>query len=607
MQTAITNALESLQTKVGDVDDYVADKLKMKKADVVGTADKPGRFSAEQIDAIAMALGNLDKDAGFILGDQTGVGKGRVVAAMIHYAKQQGKVPIFVTKSPALYEDMYRDLRDIGMKNFNALVTNTDLRGSKAIPIGEGETLTSLPPAQLTAALTMMERTGRLPKGYDALFTTYSQMQYAAKGADTARHEPLRQLAPNAMLILDESHEAGGTAGRPRGEVDPVTKQWVIIPRRSDFIRQLVGDADSVVYSSATFAKNPHVMSLYSRTDMPLAVGGDVNMLAGVIEAGGIPMQQVASNMLIEAGQYARRERSYAGVDMPMKTVEANKVTAENVSRILRETFHFDRQMKGVREAFGEDLHDQGGDVADDNAVGDTGITSVQFSSIMHNVIGQSLLALKAQHAVNEAIEAWKNGEKPIIAMSNTFGALLDRYVEEEGLKIGDTVDKQFPSTGSTAVEKPYEGGFKFNRVFDNYLNRTREVTIKDPHDRDNDQKYYITDADLKRLGFGYLIDEFKTVRKTIAGADLASMPPSPLDYMLSEMRKAGMKVGEITGRQLILQDGRLTKRNATDAAKKRVMNEFNNGELDALLINRSGSTGFSLHASQHYKDFDDN
>ena len=47
---------------------------------------KFGYFSGEQVDAIALAIDNIDKGSGFIIGDQTGVGKGRVVAAMIRYS-----------------------------------------------------------------------------------------------------------------------------------------------------------------------------------------------------------------------------------------------------------------------------------------------------------------------------------------------------------------------------------------------------------------------------------------------------------------------------------------------------------------------------------------
>ena len=81
-------------------------------------------FSAEQVEALALAIYNIEAGRGFIIGDQTGIGKGRVVAAMIRYAMLNGKKPVFLTQMPDLYGDMMRDLTDIGMPNVRPLMTN---------------------------------------------------------------------------------------------------------------------------------------------------------------------------------------------------------------------------------------------------------------------------------------------------------------------------------------------------------------------------------------------------------------------------------------------------------------------------------------------------
>ena len=60
-------------------------------------------FAAEQIDALAMAIENISDKSGMILGDQTGVGKGRVVAGIIRWANQKGLTPVFVTEKPNLF------------------------------------------------------------------------------------------------------------------------------------------------------------------------------------------------------------------------------------------------------------------------------------------------------------------------------------------------------------------------------------------------------------------------------------------------------------------------------------------------------------------------
>lgn len=58
------------------------------------TLDELQQFlSAEQVDATCMAIRAIEKGGGFILGDQTGVGKGRVAAAIIRYAVANTKRP----------------------------------------------------------------------------------------------------------------------------------------------------------------------------------------------------------------------------------------------------------------------------------------------------------------------------------------------------------------------------------------------------------------------------------------------------------------------------------------------------------------------------------
>lgn len=132
MAAPIRDALENLREKHGDIDAFVAKELGYKDA-----AELAGRFAGEQVDAIALAIDNMSRGAGFITGDQTGIGKGRVNAAIIRWAKRNGKTPVFVTMKPELYADMIRDLNDIGETGFNPLPTNK-LRGKKAIALPDG-------------------------------------------------------------------------------------------------------------------------------------------------------------------------------------------------------------------------------------------------------------------------------------------------------------------------------------------------------------------------------------------------------------------------------------------------------------------------------------
>ncbi len=106
---AVQRGLDAIRDKHGDLDDFVAKELGFTPKQMQDA------FSAEQVDALAMAIAGYKRGRAFIIGDQTGVGKGRAAAAMILFAQRQGLIPIFVTQKPTLYADMVRDLIDIGV------------------------------------------------------------------------------------------------------------------------------------------------------------------------------------------------------------------------------------------------------------------------------------------------------------------------------------------------------------------------------------------------------------------------------------------------------------------------------------------------------------
>src|ERR1700757_232476 len=75
-QSAVENIKEAVG---GDMDEFVRQRLKYRSK-----IELCKSLSAEQIDAVAMAIYNIEvRGQGMIIGDQTGIGKGRVAAGMI--------------------------------------------------------------------------------------------------------------------------------------------------------------------------------------------------------------------------------------------------------------------------------------------------------------------------------------------------------------------------------------------------------------------------------------------------------------------------------------------------------------------------------------------
>src|SRR3546814_11181575 len=75
IQSSLLYALNMLEEEYGAIDGYVSTEVG------VGSETLADKFSAEQIDAVALIIRRVSSGRGFILGDETGIGKGRVLAS----------------------------------------------------------------------------------------------------------------------------------------------------------------------------------------------------------------------------------------------------------------------------------------------------------------------------------------------------------------------------------------------------------------------------------------------------------------------------------------------------------------------------------------------
>ncbi|HWQ39162.1 MAG TPA: strawberry notch C-terminal domain-containing protein, partial [Burkholderiales bacterium] len=602
MKSSIAESLAALKERVGDLDEYVAKELDYPVGHI-------GRyFSAEQVDALALALDALGKRAGFIVGDATGVGKGRVVAGMIRWAMKHGKTPIFVTEKPNLYGDMVRDLTDIGMPHVRILMTNSNAE----IPLDDeaaawwaeweeealaakaaGERPRRRPPVESRPGK-WLKTTAQQPKvlqevmekgslgDYDVIFTTYSQMQ-TVQGKRTVRMDFLERFVQGGMLIMDESHNAGGDA--QESDAEQAGRRGDEGLKRSVFARGLIRLADGVFYSSATYAKRPEVMDLYAATDMALAVDSPA-ALPEAIRAGGVPLQQVVASMLAKAGQYIRRERSFAGVRYDTRTVAVNREIAERISGLMRAISAFDTAKAPAIARMRKEIRKEAKQVTQDGSAGEAGVSSTNFTSIMHNMVNQMLLALKVVPVADLAIEVAKRGERPVLTVANTMGSFIKAYVEEHELKAGDRI------------------AISFKDLLLRYLERSREVLVGDPFGKK--ERHRLTDEELGVAA----VNLYNRIREDILASDFSEIPLSPIDYLKHRIERAGLTFGEITGRHHRIDysgpEPIYTMRPASDssvAGRRVTIKKFNDGLIDVLLLNQAGATGLSLHASEKFKD----
>lgn len=597
-QSAVTKSLEAVADTYGDIDQFVADELGYSRDELAEA------FSAEQVDALALAIARHKDGGAFIIGDQTGVGKGRAAAAMMVYAGRQGLVPVFITEKPTLYADMVRDLVDIGRSTddapFNVLMTNA-LSGKDVVPLPDGRSLKqSSAAAQKNLAVAVQSvldggsltvETGRGKNKetvqYNAIFTTYSQMQ-PVKQVAPERANLLRSISPKAFYILDESHNAGGGADSdPNANQDRRSSGQDATITRAEIVRSLIGDAAGVYFSSATYAKRPQTMGLYARTGMTAATDNDATKLSDAIVTGGVPLQQVVSEQLVESGMYLRRERSFDGVQFDPKTVNVDLSNLDNVAAIFNAINDLDKYAQDAIAELQDEVTSGGGAIRDTEATGEAGVESTSFSSILHNLVDQMLLAVKADAVADETIASIKAGESPVIYVDSTLEAALKRQVDDMNVNIGDVID------------------FSYRDLVRRYLERSREYTVRnDLEDPDSVERVRLTDEQLGPDGVAAyeraleMIDSFE-----------GDMPASPIDWIRKRVTDAGYSIGEITGRQVVLDYGddglvRLGKRPDEEAGaggRTATVKKFNDGTIDAVLINQSGSTGISMHASEKF------
>lgn len=593
-------ALDNVLNKLGDADQYLVDNL--------GYNDKEDLYAhlaAEQIDAVALGLKQMEKGNGFIIGDQTGIGKGRQAAAIIRYAVKQGRIPISFTQKANLFSDTYRDLSDVGSPELRPFILASSNEGNIKVNYDEevkgldGQTTTvrkqkvvyKVPSKTETErVLKYIAENGKLPEGYDYILTTYSQIRngmeewkggkWKAKKKVTAtdrngqmKRDAIKRIAENSVFILDESHDAAGEGSG------------------SAFIQDVLPKVKGVTFLSATYAKNPDAMKLYAlKTDLGSkskeeGEKGDASWkVLNAIKKGGAVFQEIMSQALTKSGQMIRRERDMTGVTIDWNPLTENEVEIQgqrdkfdNIFGIFNDILNFQRTYVDAKLGqMSDDLAFIQGSVDHTPGTKDMGIGNVTFASKAYNVVQQALFSIKAEKVADYAIEAIKNGEKPVIAVNNTMGSMIDEY------PMG--VEMDMPDLNSTLM-KGLDGILRYTEKNDmgDQVNSTLRV---------------------EELG-EEAVARYNEIKEKIASVS-SGLSISPIDVIKHRLEEAGYKVGELTGRNtemVYTENGKVIRKNRTDKNKNALADRFNNGDLDALILNRSAAAGISLHASSKYKD----
>lgn len=528
---ATRKALDRVAASFGDIDKAMAKEF--------GYTDKEFAeiFASEQVDGLALAVHAEGRGRGFLFADGTGVGKGRQQAAMIARAVAQGKKVIFMSEQVPNLADMQRDMKHI--RRLDAVKPLVFNNNAKLIDEDTDE------PFEIHNEETL-ERTlaeGGWPEGVNAVYMTYTQVN--RRPEDSRRSAWLDSAVDeNTVLVVDEIHNASsGTSNT------------------SENLSNAIDRAGSVIYSSATHAATSRAVAFYNRL-FPDDI--DSIEIGKMMAAGGEPLLEVVTNMLVSDGVMVRRELDLSGIDFSQhidtERMAENRAYMDRLADIITDMAQVSMDVSEIVRNFNRDEARQ---------VDNREMRAIPFGAPLHAMTRLAAACLGAEHAADRSIDALRNGEKPVIMVDNTVQAVLEEV-----------------SQGN--ADKP---DFKavVHRVF-SQLTKTYVSVVGDsdnlPALVEDDPAPNITAA-------------MNAVREKID--QLPDLSASVIDVIKARIEQEGFTCGEITGRTHEYRDGKVVPRKNRD--KTTVKNGFNSGTHDALLMNVSSATGVDLHASKRFKD----
>lgn len=566
MAEATAKALDRIVAQYGPIDNFVATSLDM-------TLHELERYlSPEQIDAVGMGIAAMNRDREFILADQTGLGKGRVLAALALAARVKGKNVVFLTEKANLFADFWRDISDIGAapRMGAPFLLNND---SKIIDVMSptGDVLFE---SERQDIIKRLVRAGGMPDGHNFMMASYSQ--FNRSGSPKSNY--LASVAEGAFVLTDEAHNASG---------DSNTKK---------ILDEALSGAYGVMRSSATFARRAKALLSYKRVLPPSLRNEDVGEM---LDAGGNPLAEALSQYLAEDGVLIRREHDLSGlkIDVIMDDArrERNRGFSDALAPILAKMAKLSRLVDDEINTRNEENERSGGKGAKEKWY------TSNFGSRLSPLIRQFVTALEVDNCIERCVIALQSGEKPVIVIESTMESLMRELAGESGSEDGDFDENTDIEITEEDLKAEGTRPPDFRAALTLMVDRIMHMSVKrgkeDPEKVPFEDEFAVSEAnDLKNL-----IDQFP---------DLSL---SPIDDIRDRIEAAGRemyekgvipeawKADEISARKMRVQNGLYEVRKSID--RNETIVAFNNGGIDALVITRAASTGLSLHASERVKD----
>ncbi|TAJ68722.1 MAG: methylase [Phenylobacterium sp.] len=508
----------------------------------------PGEAAHELRLADADTEGAVRLRRGMFLGDGTGAGKGRQIAAVIADNMAHGRMrAVWLSKNEALLEDAQRDWKAIG-GSAHDVVAQSRWKQGEAI---------------------------RLERG--VLFTTYATLRQPARGGRPSRLDQIVAWLGagfDGAIVFDEAHAmanaAGGVGGRGPKKASQQGLAGLALQNRLPDAR--------VFYVSATGATEPANLAyaarlgLWGGPDAPFTTRAD---FLDAAETGGIAFMELVARELKAMGLYVARSLSFEGVEYsPL----AHPLTADDIAiwDAWADAFQvIHANLTAALQAIG--VVDDEGKVVSGAAM--SALRSA-FEGAKLRFFGHLLAGLKAPTLVAAIRRDLGAGRSAVVQIVSTNEAVMNRRLDE-------IPPEEWNNLQVDLTPKEY--------VLD-YLQGAFPTALMEAVEGKDDQ---VVLRPVMKDGCPVHSQEALRLRdETVAG--LASLPavPGVLDAVLDAFGTGA--VAEITGRsrRVVLREGRrVVERRGASAAKSET-DAFMDGRKRVLVFSDAGGTGRSYHAA---------
>ena len=483
---------------------------------------------------------------GFMIGDGTGVGKGRQSAAIILDNWLQGRrKAVWISKYDKLIEDAQRDWSSLSMERL--LITPLS-RFPQGRPI-------------------------TLPEG--VLFTTYATLRFDDRGEKLSRVKQIVEWLGSdfdGAIIFDEAHamqNAGGGKGE-RGDV-AASQQG----RAGLRLQHALSNA-RIVYVSATGATTVHNLAyaqrlgLWGGEDFPFGTRAE---FVEAIEAGGVAAMEVLARDLRALGLYTARSLSFDGVEYELVehalTPEQTRIYDAYAGAFAIIHNNLDAAMEAA------------------NITGASGTLNRQaksaarsaFESAKQRFFGHLLTSMKTPTLIHSISRDLDEGHSAVIQIVSTGEALMER-------RLADLPTEEWNDVRMDITPREYVLS---------YLETSFPVQLYEPF---TDSEGNLSSRPVTRDGQPVESREAVARRDELI-AKLASLPPVPgaLDQIVQHFGTD--MVAEVTGRsrRIVRKGDRLAVENRAASANLAETQAFMDDAKRVLIFSDAGGTGRSYHA----------